>query len=152
MIVVRKTVQGPATGGFTVLVSCDTGEVLQATLNFDTAGLPTTFSGGLEPWSVTPDGAWKFNSNVPEDVVDCTVTETDAGGASTTSWTCDYVLEQRNGGTVIGGCDAPTGTGTGPVGFELADEEQEVVMQVATVHFTNTIPAPAVEAAPTFTG
>ncbi len=59
-------------------------------------------------------------------------------------------------GEIPAGCDAPSGTGTGPVGFTLGDSKQ-VDTQVATVHFTNTLPeaapaAAAVTAAPTFTG
>ncbi len=61
MIVVRKTVQGPATGGFTAVVSCEAvrDETLKSptTLNFDTTGVPTTVSGNTSGWSIVDD-AW----------------------------------------------------------------------------------------------
>ncbi len=150
MILVRKTVQGPATGGFTVVVNCvDNGG--QATLNFDASGAPTIFSGGGD-WSIV-GGAWKVNFPTPDDPLQCTATETDADGAPTTTWTCDYENVVVNGLTEFG-CDAPSGTGTGPVGFSLGSIGQGIETQLTTVHFTNTIPAPAaaVPAAPTFTG
>ena len=148
-LVVGKTVQGTATGGFSVVVSCGGSEV--ATLNFDATGAPTTFIGG--DW-VPEGGDWKSTGFTPE-ITECSLNETDADGAATTTWTCDYEFVPVDSPSGLG-CDAPSGTDTGPVNLTLGGEGQ-VESQTATVRFTNTIPdaaapAAAVPAAPTFTG
>ena len=155
-ITVRKTVQGAATGGFTVVVACSDGNIMaEATLNFGATGAPTTFSGD-GPW-IVDGGAWVVPSDNPTDPIVCTATETDADGAAATSWTCAYENVTDNGPANVG-CDAANGTGTGPVNVALGSTGQGILGQSATVHFTNTIAdaapaaAEAVEAEPTFTG
>ena len=155
-LVVRKTVQGPATGGFAVHLTCDG---ITSTLNFDATGAPTTFSGD-GTWAPV-NGAWQFDTGVTQQV-SCTFTETDPDGATSTSWTCAYETShlqevEAAAAQAAFGCDAPSGTGTGPVGATLEGLDTTLVAQKLTVHFTNTIPEPEaaaepVEAAPTFTG
>jgi len=148
-IEVAKTVDGSATGPFTVEVTC--GD-FATTLGYDASGSPTTFSGD-GAWTIV-DGAWQLLAGTSEPS-ECAVTETDADGATSTSWTCTFDLETTNG--FVGGCAAPSGDGTGPVNFDLAGNGQGVDSQTALVRFTNAIapppPPPApVEVAPSFTG
>ena len=109
-------------------------------------------------------GAWVADSGPPNDPMSCAANETDADGADSTSWTCAYEStpamnlvqdDSADNAFVEGGCDAASGTDTGPVGFTMATDV-EVETQAATINFTNTIAEPAaaavVEAEPTFTG
>ncbi len=154
-IVVRKSVEGPATGPFTVVVACSTddgdgGIMNEATLGFDATGAPTSVEPAGPPWSIV-DGAWQLDTIPPIGPTECTATETDADGATSTSWTCDF-QDQRGSLEPPGGCAAPGGTGIGPVGFTLNSVGDEAGSQTATVHFTNTVAAEPLDIAPAFTG
>ncbi len=151
-ITVTKVVDGTGTGPFTVVIAdCDNfDEPIEATLGFDATGAPTTTDNDL--W-VADGGQWVLPDaryiNVPQV---CTATETDADGATSTSWTCAYSVEQST--EPPPGCAADAGSGTGPVEFTLIGAGEGAAGQDVDLVFTNTIaPVPApITAEVTFTG
>jgi hypothetical protein len=148
-IIVRKVVDGPATSGTTVTVECtDPQEPIEATLNFDATGAPTTSEGGF----VENDGAWAPFGGQPDVGTTCTFVETDAEGAASTSWTCAF--DAQFGTEPEGlGCAAEAGADTGPVTIVYGGNETEPEHQEGTVVFTNTYEEPLPpEVAPSFTG
>jgi hypothetical protein len=151
-IAVAKTVDGPATGPFSVEVTCDESVAI---LEFDASGAPTTSSGdGM--WEIV-GGMWQLSFGNSEPL-QCSATETDADGATSTTWTCTFDLQTVNG--FVGGCAAPDGVGVGPVNFDFAGNGQGVDSQRALVRFTNVIAPPEppepqpepIVVGPTFTG
>ena len=91
-------------------------------VNFDATGAPTTSS---DPGFAIVDGAWKLGGDIPKNPATCTATETDADGATATSWTCAFeaVLgkTRRLGGLWISVGTRELGAGSNPsscdVGF-----------------------------------
>jgi hypothetical protein len=159
---VRKVVSGTATTGSSVTLSCLTESV---TFNFDATGAPTTADAGGANVAIV-DGAWQLTGGADSSPLQCTLNETATGGASSTSWSCDYTnepIEAAPGAEQVieSGCAAASGTGSGPVGLTLASF-LEVNSQTADVTFTNTYvpltpiepitPAPQVVVQPAFTG
>jgi hypothetical protein len=146
-VTVLKQVSGPVPAGttFTVEVSCastltPTGSAAPTVMTFDSTGAATSAN-------LVTVGAGQ----------QCTATETQNGGASSTTYACDIVRGQtdQTGPTFLGNC--------GP------DDNQatfgDVIGDAATITVTNTFSAPtpppvqpvtpaaeAVQAAPTFTG
>jgi hypothetical protein len=157
-LIVKKVVNGPATAGSTVKVQCtDSDEV--ATLTFDATGAPSTASSNS--WAKV-NGAWQLQTTLPEAATPCTYTETETGGAESTSWTCAYqstepdvVKGQGPAADPEPGCAAAAGTGTGPATVVYGNFDSDVETQSSTVTFTNTYvapPAPPANTAPNFTG
>ena len=161
---VRKVVVGTGTGPSSVVMSCNsaglTSAQLVVTLHFDEKGVPTTSDD--EDFEIV-DGAWT-NGIVNVNTQECTFTEADAGGATSTSWTCNYDFDEvavpRSEQVEQAGCAAASGAGTGPVSV-VYPSNGEVSAQASTVTFTNTFttapvenvtPAPQVVAQPAFTG
>jgi hypothetical protein len=163
---VKKVVSGTGTGPSSVVLNCTfVGAVsaqYAAVLNFDAQGHPTTSDD--ESFEIV-DGAWAL-SIVNVDTQECDFTETDAGGATSTSWTCAYESEPLTtvapAQVLDAGCEAESGSGTGPV-HVVYPSDAEVSSQASTVTFTNTFagptpsqpatqPAAAVVATPGFTG
>jgi hypothetical protein len=132
---VAKTLEGTATGGFTVNVEC--GTALVATLGFDASGMPTTTSDPVR-WAPT-GGWWRATLDVTE-TTECSATETDADGAASTRWTCAWDATFENGQAEDLGCDAADGTGVGPVAFTLGGGGASLLEQEATITFTNSLP------------
>jgi len=114
----------------------------------------------VEGWEIE-DGMWVVHGDT--DAGDhCSYTETDTGGASSTSWTCAYEFDPISAPTSAqveqAGCSATSGAGVGPVEVEYPGDD-EVSSQASTVIFTNTftatpppVPAAQVVAQPAFTG
>ncbi|MFN8027877.1 MAG: hypothetical protein U0W40_16405 [Acidimicrobiia bacterium] len=164
-LTVRKTVVGTGTGPSSVGIDC-IGNATPApaatpmfTLNFDAQGNPTT-STQIDQFFVIENGAWVGVS--PSGLGgSCTVTEIATGGATSTSWTCAYdateVVVPKAAFVPQGaGCEAASGSGTGPATIVVASNSV-VSEQEATVVFTNTFVAapPVVQAVvvqPAFTG
>lgn len=157
---VRKVVSGPATEGTTVQIVCGEGESAEtANLGFDATGAPTTSDVSS---FVIEGGAWVLHTTQPPSDTTCTFTETQAGGAASTSWTCAYesqVLPDEAGATLVSdppsvtiGCGATSGTGTGPVSVGFAGLDGTPRNQRVEVVFTNTYAAPVVVVTPSFTG
>jgi hypothetical protein len=161
---VRKVVSGAGTGPSSVGVSCALPGAATAqyaaVLNFDAQGTPTTSDD--ESFEIV-DGAWSF-SQVNTDLQECDFTETDAGGATSTTWTCAYDFDPVSVPEAAqieeAGCAADAGTGTGPV-HVVYPPNSEVELQASTVTFTNSFttapleplrPAAQVVAQPVFTG
>ena len=88
-IIVKEVVTGPATAGSTVVIDCGGSSV--ATLTFDKTGAPDTSSTGSFTKS---NGAWQYQTTLPEEAITCTFTETVSGGAESTSWTCAYEYDR----------------------------------------------------------
>ena len=156
-IIVKKVVTGPATAGSTVVIDCGGSSV--ATLTFDKAGAPDTTSTGS---FAKVNGAWQYQTTLPEEAITCTFTETVTGGAESTSWTCSYqstepdvIKGQGPAADPEPGCAAASGTGTGPATVVYGNFDSDVETQTSTVTFTNAYvapPAPPVNTAPNFTG
>ena len=162
---VRKVVIGTGTGPSAVGVNCTLPGAATAqyaaVLNFDAQGKPTTSDD--ESFEIV-DGAWSF-SQVNTQLQDCNFTETDAGGATSTTWTCNYDFDPVSVPEAAqieqAGCAAASGSGTGPV-HVVYPPNSEVALQASTVTFTNTFasapttppatPAAQVVAQPAFTG
>lgn len=161
VFVFRKVVTGPATAGSAILLECETAEdasitaTTQVVLHFDATGAPSTVDGPSETGFEVIDGAWVLDTTVPPypalDRPDCTVTEVDTGGASSTAWTCSFTFEAGTADPPIG-CAAAAGTGVGPVTATFGDTRDEIVTQTWTVVLTNTYPELPVEVEPNFTG
>jgi hypothetical protein len=161
-LTVKKVVVGTGAPS-TVTVDCsavEAGAQAGVELGFDAQGNPTTSS---DDEFVIADGAW-VNQFEAETAGQCDFTETEAGGASSTAWTCDYTFQpvERPEATQIeqAGCAAASGTGVGPVHVAYPSA-LDVTEQASTVTFTNTFdpapvqpitPAAQVVAQPTFTG
>jgi hypothetical protein len=131
----------------------------ETVLNFDAQGNPT---GDVEGWDIE-DGMWVVSGDT-DGGGHCSFTETTTGGASSTSWTCDYEADvisiPKADQIEQAGCEAIAGVGVGPVEVEYPGAD-EVFSQESTVVFTNTFtaapvdpPAPAagIVARPAFTG
>ena len=167
---VRKVVSGTGTGPSSVVVECSFPGLASvqyaAVLHFDAQGMPTTSDD--ESFEIV-DGAWSF-SQVNTQLQECDFTETDAGGATATSWTCAYEFEEvvvpKAAQVEQAGCAAAAGSGTGPV-HVVYPADDVIASQQSTVTFTNTFtatptqptqpvqpvqPAAAVVVQPTFTG
>jgi hypothetical protein len=130
-ITVTKVVDGTAPAGtvFTVNVSCATGGANQD-VKFDATGNPIG-SNQVSPGTTGGTGV-------------CTIKETDNGGATSTTYTCQ-ITSGSAGATCGGG-------GADPALIDFAD-----VPWTATVTVTNTFPpappaAEPVAGEPTFTG
>jgi hypothetical protein len=160
-LTVRKVVTGSATTGSSVVLTCLTES---ETFNFDATGAPTTAVGGANVAIV--DGAWQLTGSADSSPLECTLNETATGGASATSWACDYsnepLVEAPSTEQVVElGCASASGDGTGPVALTLGSF-LDVSSQTADITFTNTYtaapplqpvqPAPSVVAQPSFTG
>jgi hypothetical protein len=164
-VTVKKVVVG--TGGpSAVTVDCSsvsdeaTAQVVDV-LNFDAQGNPV--ASGADTDFAIQDGAWVLEGS-PGSGFECTFTESAAGGASSTSWTCAYSATPNSAPTAsqieLAGCQSAAGAGTGPVDVTYPGS-QDVSEQASTVVFTNTFgstpldpitPAPQVVAQPVFTG
>jgi hypothetical protein len=165
IMAVRKVVVGTGTGPSAVTIDCETTGDIEAAdaavLHFDAQGNPTTASEGV--FQII-DGAWVAFLHAGNGA-QCTFTETTTGGASSTSWTCDYGFDPLPQAFQAeeGGCLAAAGTGVGPATVAYQSGEG-LRQQDSTVVFTNTFetaplqplqplqPAPQVTARPTFTG
>jgi hypothetical protein len=116
----RKAVSGTATTGSSVTLSCLTQSV---TFNFDATGAPTTADAGGANVAIV-DGAWQLSGGADSSPLECTLTETATGGASSASWWCDDtnepIAEAPSAEQEVDlGCAAASGDGTGPVGLTL---------------------------------
>lgn len=157
VFVIRKVVTGPADAGSAITLSCESeeGGTSTAVLHFDAAGVPTTVDQGVESGFEIIDGAWVLDTIVPQypqlDRPDCTLTETDTGGATGTAWTCAFTFTAGTPEPPIG-CATASGTGVGPVTATFGDTRDEIETQTWTVVFTNTYPEKPVELEPAFTG
>lgn len=157
VFVIRKVVTGPATAGSAVTLTCESEEGGTSTvvLHFDATGNPTTADDTVESGFEIVDGAWVLDTIVPQypalDRPDCSLTETDAAGATSTAWTCDFTFTAGTPEPPIG-CATASGAGVGPVTATFGDTRDEIELQTWTVVFTNTYPEQAVEVEPTFTG
>jgi hypothetical protein len=157
-LTVLKTVSGPVPAGttFTAQIQCDdaiihTGEdsVDSATVTFDDTGQPTS-----------PD-TFGF-----DDPGSCTVTETAAGGATTTSYACEgSVPDDSSAESSFGGVSASqveaepicaaAGPQATPVTVNINTPDQEATVTIANSFVAaqpEAQPATAVAAAPAFTG
>lgn len=149
-ITVTKVVDGSATGPFTVVISgCDNFDTpIAATLGFAATGAPTTTDNDL--W-VAEGGRWVWDDRFTNRPQVCNATETDADGATSTSWTCAYSIKQST--IDPPGCAAPAGDGTGPLAVTLIGAGEGGVGQAVDLVFTNTIAPPVpVVAEVSFTG
>jgi hypothetical protein len=162
-LVVRKVVVGTGTGPSTISATCGANPVVM--FNFDTQGNPTTVSGAGSNTPSIVAGAWNLVGPTGAGGT-CQFSETATGGATSTSWTCTYASTLIPGPTsavaLPPGCSAASGAGTGPVSV-IYQGSAVVSAQSSDVTFTNTFVAPptppappavapAVVAAPTFTG
>ena len=152
-LTIVKTVDGPVVAGttFTVSVDCtndvidgDGGPTDTATVEFDSTGLPTT-----------PDVI-----DLLETIGTCTVTETEDGGAASTTFECE------GGATVAPAAVAPVCPEAGPVEDDIVvNKSFPAIDATVTVHNTFVAtptttapptsgpqPAAQVVAKPTFTG
>src|SRR5262245_20713630 len=149
---------------FTILLECEDPTIVPPDGGPTVDSLEHTFTVN-EAGEAVPDSENQiFFSNVNS----CTVTETDAAGAQSTSYECADNLDSFVEGTETGGgfgdedpgpdviIDPPGpfcltfGPQADPISFDVDQAQQEV-----TVTVTNTFPEPAAEAveiAPTFTG
>ena len=160
----KVAVNAPPGTQFTILVECEDPTLLPPEGGPAVDSLELTFTVN-EAGEAVPDSENEFFFN---NVNTCTVTETDAAGAQSTSYECADNLETFVEGTETGagfGVDDPGsdaiidppgpfcltfGPQADPISFDVDQEAQEV-----TVTVTNTFPEPAAEAveiAPTFTG
>jgi hypothetical protein len=184
-LTVRKVVSGSSASGFVVQVEC---QVLRNG-GPGTWDLPFLSNGAPDPAApieVTNDweiigGAWRRPGGIPEPET-CTVTETQNGGASSTTYACAYVaatepvsegqssaaalFDIAPAGPAAGGCSAEQGTTPPTVNFVLPEgcvvttalvglQEPQVCRDQAFVTVTNTFSSPAaaaVIAAPQTTG
>jgi len=140
-MIVKKVVTGTGTAGSTVVVDCDGGLAGDsATLTFDKNGAPNTTTN--TDWQKL-NGGWTLFDTLGNANDACSFEETVTGGATSTSFTCAYQnveSDEIENQQIELGCDAASGTGTGPVevlyGFNL-----NVFSQTSTVTFTNTFQA-----------
>ncbi|MFN8027878.1 MAG: hypothetical protein U0W40_16410 [Acidimicrobiia bacterium] len=163
-LTVGKTVVGTGTGPSQVTLDC----VAQPQANAAALGdfsIVFTFDAQGKPVSATNPAVdivgnqFRYIVSLVDDTA-CTFTETATGGATSTTWGCDYdftpVKIPQAEQIQIAGCQAASGTGVGPVtvllpgAFDVSDQD-------STVTFTNTFtPAPpvvqSVAVQPTFTG
>jgi hypothetical protein len=161
-ITVRKVVVGTGAPS-AVSVDCSGNPEKEAqaaiveVLNFDAQGDPVP--GGDTDFAIE-DGAWVSLGSSGAGG-ECTFTEIVTGGASSTSWTCDYTFTPASAPAAAqvlqAGCQVSAGSGTGPATV-IYPGNQDVSEQASTVVFTNTFasspiqPAPQVVAQPAFTG
>jgi hypothetical protein len=163
-VVVRKVVTGTGTGASTIALTCD-GTSAETDFHFDAQGNPTTTSPS-SPFLTIVNGAWQLSGPTDPVTKNCHFNETDAGGATSTSWTCTYTSTAIPVPTAEAvtppGCSAASGSDTGPVNV-LYQGSTAVSEQTSDVTFTNTFvappappappaAAPAVVLTPTFTG
>ena len=178
-LTVRKVVSGSSASGFVVQVGCE------VFLNGGptTWDLPFLLNGAPDPaapsevtndWEII-DGAWRRRGGIP-DPEECTVTETQNGGASSTSYACVYVpatepeplSEGQSSAAALfdiapagiptaGGCSAGQGTTPPTVSFVLPGgclvngnpvglQEPQECRDQAFVTVTNTFASPAAAA------
>ena len=142
-VTVNKTVTGtPPTGTtFTVSLSCvssiNPGTPQVHTIHFDASGTATD----THVFTIGPSQ-------------NCTVTETDNGGASTVAYQCAFTFGSTDPNHTLGSCSGgPTGN-TVHFGDVIGDSATVTVVNtfVAAPTTTTTTTAPPVQAAPTFTG
>jgi hypothetical protein len=146
-----KRVVGTATGDFAATINCSA--VVTAALGFDASGAPTTTS---DPGTWSPiGGRWRAVVDV-DDAVECTVVETGTAGAASTRWTCAAEGSFVDGAGALPECASPSGSGTGPVEFELGAAGEGLESQTVSVELTNTMSDPnaadALLLSPRFTG
>jgi hypothetical protein len=161
VIRVGTEVVGTGTGPSSVTLDCvgnaEAGALDTAVLNFDAQGHPTTATVGFE----IENGLWVTSGNNGAGG-ECDYTETNTGGASSTTWTCAHEFDpvEVPAATQIeqAGCAATSGAGIGPVHVVYPGDD-EVADQASTVIFVNTFipeaplqPAAQVVAKPAFTG
>ncbi len=153
---VQKVVSGPSTTGFAVHTVCTRQETIQgevqsqATETTVDVSLPYLADGSPDSanaplgW-VVGDGAWKL-SNDGLTGATCTATETNTGGAMTTSYACAYTPGvEIQPAAVSSGCPgAASGPSASPQSVILLGNDDAGVLTV-----TNTF---AILIQPTFTG
>jgi hypothetical protein len=135
---VRKVVNGTATGAFVVHVECqffNDGAPREWDLPFLANGAPDPAAPAAvtDDWNIN-DGHWIKSENELADE-ECTVSETQNGGATSTTYTCEYIpaleflpSEEPTAAAVAAlygrltpGCSEPSGS-TGPtIGFQLPE-------------------------------
>ena len=159
-IIIAKHIVGPDAGASTVRMECQVfvppdntpAGTIPFDFRFDASGQPTTntlFLSGIVVSKI--DGAWRIAITPPADppsaripTNNCTFTETEPGGASATTWSCDYSNSPTPDPpteTTQLGCTAAAGMGTGPVAALLGFIPVGVAAQTVTVGFTNTFVA-----------
>jgi hypothetical protein len=146
-VTIEKDAVGAMPGTvFTIELSCTDAAIDPPGGGSSVASLEFMFTVG-ETGTAAPDG---FNTVGFDNDTECTVTETDAATAATTSYACE-----DNGGSFEPPAQfcATFGPQAGPIGFIVETESQEVQITV-----TNTFdpppppPPPPVELQPAFTG
>lgn len=145
-LTVVKTVSGPVPEGttFTATIACDDDIIIDGQSLTDTATV--TFASDGQPTS--PDEI-QF-----DDPGTCTVTETVTGGAATTTYACESDTVGAGAAQVLELCGS-----AGPQATPITVTPETVLDASITVTIHNTFvepapiePAPAVAAAPAFTG
>lgn len=154
-LTIVKTVSGPVPAGttFTATVECD-GDIIVVDQGPDTDTATVTFDETGQPTS--PDTISFKNQDGS-----CSVTETETGGAATTTYSCESTLPAVQVAPAVPAPDPDvcetTGPQSDPITVNIVDKDQ-----TATVTIANTFPeptpqpgpeaAPEVVATPTFTG
>ena len=151
-MVLQKEIVGPAQTGSSVQLRCENNNdlVFNLTFAFDAAGNATT-SDAPDGYATIVDGDWVM-SGTPKDTVSwtCYATETDTGGAASTSFTCDY--DSGDNPADGFGCALAGDPSPGPAKVLFATPG-DVKIQQAQITFTNTyVTVAAAEVTPTFTG
>ena len=145
-ITVAKTVSGPVPEGttFTASLECDDDIIIDG--NDFTDSVEVTFDATGQPTSPDTFGL--------DDPGSCTVTETDDGGASSTTYECESVApvnDEARIEQVEPGC-SDAGPVSDPITVNIEVEEQQATMTINNTFVapttTTTTVAPAPQAAP----
>ncbi len=118
-------------------------------VSFDEQGNPSTKSGELAAYWSAVGTAWVSVgfASTEYGTQNCSHTMVDNGGATSTSWTCNYVAVPTAPAGY--GCGAEAGEGNGPVALSWALATDALTSETVDMVFTNTYPEPI---APSFTG
>ncbi len=145
-VTIEKVAVGAAPGTvFTIELTCETPTIIPPGGGDVVSSLEFTYTVD-DTGNAVPDGV---NTVGFEDSNDCTVTETDAAGAATTSYECE-----DNGGTFptpVQFC-VTNGPQADPIEFDVVTGSQEVLITVTNTFDAPPPPPAPIELEPAFTG